>query len=317
MPRPRVLLALAASLAAACAGDPVSPVVDRPGPVSDTAQTTPVPTDPGPRLTLLLELQRVGGAPLPVTVLDRTGAPRLRLAAYAGSLQLFPDGTYRNGVALTAEVDGEPQPVRVVSDSGTYRVSAGRITLVSWSALLGVRTVELGADSTWTMEQAPAADGAPARFQYGTAATRPPVMSLSGAWSFTVSGLTDGAVSCTLRGFGWDLAEQDGAITGESVVASGPGAGMDCRIVGRVPPFVTPTYGTGMPVTGRIVGDRVVLESRSEDGEGTELLAWRAEGRVVASSTQMWSHVEGTLTVRERDGATTRSYTGAFTMRRR
>ena len=59
-----------------------------------------------------------------------------------------------------------------------------------------------------------------------------------------------------------------------------------------------------------------VLESRSEDGEGNALLVWRAEGRVVASSTQTWSHVEGTLTVRERDGATVRTYTGAFTMRR-
>ena len=39
--------------------------------------------------------------------------------------------------------------------------------------------------------------------------------------------------------------------------------------------------------------------------------------RVVASSTQMWSHVEGTLTVRERDGTATRTYSGAFTMRRR
>jgi hypothetical protein len=46
------------------------------------------------------------------------------------------------------------------------------------------------------------------------------------------------------------------------------------------------------------------------------LLAWRAEGRVVASGTQMWSHVEGTLTVRERDGAAFRTYTGGFVMRR-
>jgi hypothetical protein len=316
----------------ACAGDLVSPgsspVTSPPAssPVSDTVQTIPLPntptptTDSGPR-TLLLELQRVGGTPLPVTVLDRTaaegGTPRLRLDAYAGSLQLFPDGTYRNGVALTVEVDGEPQPVRVVHDSGTYRVGAGRITLVSRSAAGGVRTVELGPDSTWTMEQAPAADAAPARFQYGTAATRPPVMPLSGAWSFAVSNLTDGAVSCTLRGFGWQLTERDGAVTGESTASGAAGAGMDCRVVGRVPPFVTPTYGAGMPVTGRIVGDRVVLESRSEDGEGNALLVWRAEGRVVASSTQMWSHVEGTLTVRERDGGTLRTYAGSFVMRRR
>jgi hypothetical protein len=313
----------------ACAGDLVSPgssPVTSP-PVSDTVHTTPVPTTPppsidsGPRVTLLLELQRVGGTPLPVTVLDRRaaegGTARLRLDAYAGSLQLFPDGSYRNGVALTAEVDGAPQPVRVMTDSGTYHVGAGRITLVSRSAAGGVRTVELGPDSTWTMEQAPVADAAPARFQYGSAATRPPVMPLSGAWSFAVSDLTDGAVSCTLRGFGWQLTERDGAITGESTASGADGVGMDCRVVGRVPPFVTPTYGAGMPVTGRIVGDRVVLESRSEDGEGNALLVWRAEGHVVASSTQVWSHVEGTLTVRERDGGTLRTYVGSFVMRRR
>jgi hypothetical protein len=273
-------LSLLATSLAACGDDVLSPSrpIGRGDSTAAVDTTRPTPDeapDSGQRVSLLLELQRVDGAPLPVTVLDRegAGAPRLRLDAYAGGLLLFADGTYRSSIGLTAEVGGVAQPVRVVDDSGTYRVGIGRITLVPAVVGTPTRALALGADSTWTVEQALVDGAAPARFQFGTAATRPPVMPLSGRWSFAVAALTDGAVRCTLRGFGWELVERDGAIAGESTAESGRGAGMDCAVVGRVPPFVTPTYGAGMPVTGRIVGDRVVLESRSEDGEGTVLLA--------------------------------------------